>query len=176
MKKKKHLFLIVGPSGSGKDYMVDKACEDFCINKVISRTSRKPRYEGEDTHLFVSLGQALNEIDDSIAETYYHGNYYYTIKDDFTDSGFYIIDTKGVKSFKGNILDDFVIHTIYIKVPTIVRAYRMLKRGDSFKSMLSRLRTDRKEFKEAPQLCEYSVSNYDQLFNLLYYILFVEVK
>lgn len=169
---KKHLFLIVGNSGSGKDYMVDKACEDFKMKKVISRTSREPRYEGENTHLFVSLGQALNEIDDSIAETYYHGNYYYTIKEDFDETGFYIIDTKGVKSFRGNILDDFEIHTIYIKVPTIVRAYRMLKRGDGFKSMWSRLRTDRKEFKEAPQLCEYSVSNYDQLFYIIYHTLY----
>lgn len=169
---KKHLFLIVGPSGSGKDYMVDKACKEFNINKVISRTSRQPRYKGEETHLFVSLGQALNEIDDSIAETYYHGNYYYTIKEDFKETSFYIIDTKGVKSFKSQLLEDYEVHTIYINVPTIVRAYRMLKRGDTFKSMIARLRTDRKEFVTAPRLCSFSVSNYDQFFYVIYHLLF----
>lgn len=166
---KKHIFLIVGPSGSGKDFLVDRMCRATNLTKIISRTTRKPRYKGENTHVFIDMKQAMLEIDNSIAETYYNGNYYYTLKEDFTGNCFYIIDVQGVKTFHKELMsDDYEIHKIYINTPKIVRIYRMLKRGDKLRSIYERLKTDKKEFKDAKSLCEHKVSSYDSLFYIVY--------
>ena len=90
----KPLYLVCAKSFTGKDYIVDKMCKDFNMSKVVSKTTRKQRYAGENTHVFVTKEQALKELPNSLADTYFDDNYYYTDLESVNNKDFYIIDTK----------------------------------------------------------------------------------
>lgn len=142
--KGKTLYLIVAASGGGKDYITDKLCKEFGKKKVISRTTRQPRFKGENTHLFVSEEQADKEFNGAVAKTIFNGYRYYTTKEDLQSSDFYAIDPQGVYSLK----DKSNMMTVFINAPWYRRAWNMKKRGDSIKSIIVRLRHDRKAFKD----------------------------
>lgn len=137
--------LVVAPSGTGKDYSVDFLCKYYGFKKVVSRTTRKPRYEGEDTHIFVTYRQARKEFhrEDVIAKTLYNNEKYYTLPKDLIDKDFYIIDVQGVNSMDKNQYDKI----IFIKASVFRRFLNMKKRGDKFRDIINRLWIDRKEFK-----------------------------
>lgn len=42
----KSIVLVLGASGSGKDYLVDKVCKEYNRKKVVSYTTR-PRRDNE---------------------------------------------------------------------------------------------------------------------------------
>lgn len=135
--------LIVGASGSGKDYIVDKLCNRLEMTRVDSRTTRKSRGAG-DKHLFVSEEQADAEFDLAIAKTIFDRHRYYVLKEDLAGKDLYIIDPRGVESMR----DSGIPHiTIYIKSPWYMRAYNMRKRGDKIKNIIRRLINDAREFK-----------------------------
>ena len=138
-KKNKPLILVIGKSGSGKNYIVDKICDDFSKKNTISRTTRKPRYEGEKGHLFVSNEQADKEFSNAIAKTIFCGNRYYTLKEDLDKSDIYIIDRDGVYSMQNSNID-FI--TVYLKVSLINRIKNMRKRGDKVLDIFKRVIND----------------------------------
>lgn len=138
-KKNKPLILVIGKSGSGKNYIVDKICDDFDKKNTISRTTRKPRYEGEKGHLFVSNEQADKEFSKAIAKTIFCGNRYYTLKEDLDKSDIYIIDRDGVYSMQNSNID-FI--TVYLKVSLINRIKNMRKRGDKVLDIFKRVIND----------------------------------
>lgn len=147
----KPLYLVVAASGSGKDYIVDKICNNLGKARVISRTTRPKRNEN-DLHIFVDEETAVKEFPFSVARTDYNGYKYYVMHQDIDEMDFYIIDVKGVKSLKqekamGCPWLKREITTIFINSPWYVRAYNMKKRGDSIKSIINRLKLDRVEFK-----------------------------
>lgn len=146
----KKLYLVVGASGSGKDYIVDKLCRELNMTRCISRTTR-PKRGNDDKHIFVSNLQALEEIPRSVAYSDYNGYHYYVLPDDLKNIDFYIIDVKGVQSLKKYIethddLDDISIEVLYINAPAMIRYLNMKKRGDKFKDRLRRLKIDKTEF------------------------------
>lgn len=143
--KRKKLYLVVAKSGVGKDYVVDKLCKEFDKKKVISRTTRKPRYEGENTHLFVSEKMADEEFNNSVAKTIFNGYRYYATEFDIATADFYIIDPHGINKMRDK--DKFNVEIVFIKSNIFIRIYHMLKRGDKFKNIISRLNNDKKEFK-----------------------------
>ena len=160
--EKSPLILLVGKSGSGKNYFTKFAKEKMGMDEVISRTTRKPRYKGEDAHLFVGMERAEREINNSLAYTYYCGNHYYVLEEDLKDKIFYVIDKKGVETFKSNCYN--IPHiVIYYNVPFFVRAWRMFKRGDELKQIIKRLINDRKNFNKMKQLQDIEVKNMQQL-------------
>lgn len=140
------LHLVVGASGSGKTYIINRICKDFNMSQVNSRTTRKPRYEGEIGHKFVTNEIADKEFDNAIAKTNYNGYRYYTTVEDLEESDFYAIDVQGVKSFDHNRIDK-QIKVLFIKSPWYIRAFNMFKRGDKIKDVVNRLLLDRKEFR-----------------------------
>lgn len=146
----KKLYLVVGASGSGKDYIVDKLCRELNMTRCISRTTR-PKRGNDDKHIFVSNLQALEEIPRSVAYSDYNGYHYYVLSDDLKNIDFYIIDVKGVQSLKKYMethddLDDISIEVLYINAPAMIRYSNMKKRGDKFKDRLRRLKIDKTEF------------------------------
>lgn len=144
-------ILVVGASGSGKDYEVDWCCRNYDLKKVMSKTTRKPRFEGEDTHLFVSEYIKECEYDSAIAKTCFNGNYYWTTKEDLKGKDFYIIDRDGVLSMPNR--EDYDV--VYIKVPVWTRIKRMRKRGDSWRNVISRVFHDWKAFKGMNDIADY---------------------
>lgn len=137
------LYLIVGASGTGKDYIVDKLCKELKMQKVISRTERPRRKSEVGTHLFVDSDTADKEFDKAIAKTVYRGNRYYTLQEDLEGKDFYIIDVAGVYSMRKK---GMLFTTIFINSKWYIRFWHMLKRGDKVKDIIKRLRYDKKEF------------------------------
>lgn len=141
------LWLVVGASGSGKTYIINKICQQFNMKQVNSRTTRNPRYECEIGHKFVSDKQADIEFDNAVAKTNYNGYRYYTTVEDLEESDFYVIDVQGVNTFDYSKVNKKV-KILFIKAPWYIRAFNMLKRKDKIKDIINRLLLDRKEFKE----------------------------
>ena len=158
------LFFIVGASGSGKDYIVDRICRIGGYNKVISRTTRKPRKgESKSNHQFVSNQQADKEFDKALFKTLYNGNRYYVLEEDLENADFYIIDPKGVKEAPADLFRKYNIRVIYIKSPWYKRAYNMMfRRKDGIKNVISRLLNDRKQFKNFEDSADYVFTNNEE--------------
>lgn len=155
------LYFIVGASGSGKDYVVNKICEIGGYKKVISRTTRERRKgESSNNHLFVSNQQADKEFDKALFKTLYNGNRYYVLEEDLENADFYIIDPKGVKEAPADLFRKYNARIIYIKVSWYKRACNMMfRRKDSIKNVISRLINDRKEFKNFENIADYVFTN-----------------
>ena len=151
----KKLYLITGQSGSGKDYYCDKLIKAKSkFSKVISATTREPRYEGETTHRFVSVEQCEKDKENMVAYTFQNGIHYYTTIEDLKPNSLYIIDPPGVEYLKGleqKIFDETdieEIEVIYLKVPRIVRLFNMIfRRKDSVKEALKRDKNDKQLYK-----------------------------
>ena len=148
------LILLVGESGSGKDYAAFRVKQilsmyDEHVNIVQSNTTREPRYEGESTHTFLQRSDYAKDKTGGrvIADTLFHGNLYWTNKDNFdcSKNTIYIIDKEGVENFK-NILDFDEVQVLYLKVSKIKRVLNMIKRGDTVKTIYERLNYDEKAF------------------------------
>ena len=140
------LFLVVGASGSGKTYIINKLCQDLNLKQVYSATTRKQRYKNEIGHIFVSREQAKKDWDTALAKTNYNDEMYYTTVEMVQDKDFYVIDPYGVRNFNRSLINK-PVQVLYIKSPWYVRAFNMFKRGDKIKSIIKRLLLDRKEFK-----------------------------
>ena len=54
MNQSKYIYLLVGPSGSGKSSVARKITEWYGFKEVWSYTERPPRYAGEPGHIFVT--------------------------------------------------------------------------------------------------------------------------
>jgi guanylate kinase len=143
---RKILYLIVAKSGAGKTYIVNKICQQFNMKQVDSRTTRKPRYEGEIGHKFVTEDIADKEFDNAVAKTNYNGYRYYTTIEDLEESDFYVIDVQGVNTFDYSKINKNV-KILFIDAPWYIRMINMFKRKDKLKDIINRLLLDRTEFK-----------------------------
>lgn len=54
MNQSKYIYLLAGPSGSGKSSVARKITEWYGFKEVWSYTERPPRYAGEPGHIFVT--------------------------------------------------------------------------------------------------------------------------
>lgn len=114
----KMIILITGDFGVGKDTFADFLLEEMNKNslevekpdvyvwgakKIKSFTTRKPRYEGEDTHTFISREKWLEMREKPgciIAETEIDGEFYGTAKFQFQHNKYfsiYVVDDIGVR-------------------------------------------------------------------------------
>lgn len=159
----KELFLIVGASGSGKTYIVNKICKELGMTQVLSKTTRKQRYLGEKGHVFVDNETALKEWSDAVARTLFCGEMYYATREQVEKADFYIIDVKGVKSLKPV---DREIKVIFIKANVFLRIWNMLKRGDSIINIIKRIKNDSKEFRGFEELADIVVKNSNGVYDL----------
>lgn len=112
------LILIVGDFGVGKDTIADMFVEYLGEEavKIKSWTTRPPRYEGEDTHLFLEEGD-LSHNEDIVAFCTIGGYYYWTEANQFDQKKyeFYIIDKDSVPQVLENYINPIFI--IEIKRP-----------------------------------------------------------
>ena len=144
----KPLYLVCAKSFTGKDYIVDKMCKDFNMSKVVSKTTRKPRYAGENTHVFVTKEQALKELSNSLADTYFDDNYYYTDLESVNNKDFYIIDPNGIENFKYDLIKDREVISCYIDCDFWTRLKHSIKRQDGIIKTIKRFINDIKEFRK----------------------------
>ena len=149
----KNIYLIVGCSGSGKTAITEKLEELYNLKSIQSYTTRKPRYDGETGHTFIS-NEEFDELLDMVAYTEFAGNRYCATTEQVENNDLYVIDPNGVdyfiKSYKGKKTPKI----IFIDSDLTTRYDRMVKRaedkGDVFLTAvdkaLSRIKTDVVEF------------------------------
>lgn len=152
---KKNIILLYGKSGSGKDYL----CDILGLERVVSYTTRPQRYEEEHgvQHYFVTLAEAGVMIPDAVSLTKFDGNYYWATLDEILIKSVYIIDFKGIQSFKRTIGSRIIYRIVTVEAPWYRRLYRMFKREAypwkfvTIRKVLSRLLHDRKMFPRIPE-------------------------
>lgn len=106
------IILIVGDFGVGKDTVADMILSYLePAQKILSYTTRKPRYDGEDTHIFVDEF----DNDNVLAYTQIGEHHYWTKKSQFdkTKYNIYVVDSLGVRDVIESEFDDiFIIEVV----------------------------------------------------------------
>jgi dephospho-CoA kinase len=118
-------FLIVGRTGSGKDYLAEQLSKrGYKILK--SYTTRERRTSNEDTHIFINKDEAI-KYKDRIAETKIGDIEYFATKQQLLDNDIYVIDPKGLYVLLNKMpKEKFVI--IYVSSLTQSRIDRAIER------------------------------------------------
>lgn len=141
-----YIFLIVGPSGTGKTTFTEALCEKG-YKTISSYTTRPARHEGETGHIFVSK-EEFDDLENKVAYTLYNGNEYCATQAQVDDADLYVIDPAGIDYFKRTYKGTKKPIVVYLKCPEPVRILRMFIRGDSADAIDARITTDRVEFKD----------------------------
>ena len=102
--------LIVGRTGSGKDYLANKLCETYDLKILKSYTTRPKRTENEDTHIFINILDSIMYERDKVAKTIINGYEYFATKQQVEECDVYLIDPNGIDVLLENMSDsEFVI-------------------------------------------------------------------
>lgn len=160
------IICLVGPSGSGKT-TVAYGLSELGYNVISSYTTRPPRYEGEDGHIFVDEDEflrqsALNRFDfgqEIIAYSNYNGNRYWATREQYRNKGLsvYVVDVAGVNMLKTTV-NDAEILVFAVWADEKIRVNRMLNRIDTTTNNVSeRLHYDKVGFFCIP--CDYFIQN-----------------
>lgn len=163
--EEKRIFIIVGPSGSGKDTM-GAFLKEKGIPELVSHTTRKIRKGEEDgvSYHFITK-EEIDEID--MAETSnYAGNFYGLARDEISNKlssysyVFAITDINGMEQVK-DIYGGMVI-PIFISVDKSDMIERMTERGDRKEDILERVRhCEENNELESWKKCKYVIKNKD---------------
>lgn len=152
MYQDKYIFLIVAPSGSGKDTVVNKLCDDYGFTKVKSYTTRKPRQDDKNdirNHTFVSMEEfgKIPTTKQVVVAQYFDKNYYCGTQDQVENNDFYIIDVQSIEPFKQNYKGNKKVKVFGIECMTYDRYDRMVARGDSNEKIKQRMTNDSLAFR-----------------------------
>ena len=136
------MYLIVGRTGSGKDYLAQKIIElstvitadDKPINKepmtvLKSYTTRPKRNESEDTHIFITKGEAVSYTD-KVATTQIGDYEYFATANQVEHTDLYIIDPHGIEELTKS-MPDTEFQIIYVHVnEDLNRRINAIKRAE----------------------------------------------
>lgn len=173
----KTCILIVGESSSGKDSLANMLKHDgYKILK--SYTTRPPRKNEVDTHIFIKPEEVEKYKKDIIAFTKIGDYSYFATKTQLLDSDIYIIDPNGVKYLKEKC-NGIRFITIFINVSEKERFNRALNiRKDNIDDIKKRFKAEKKQFDEFKLNADfdYSICNYDltKSYKILKYIIEME--
>lgn len=159
------IYLIVGPSGSGKDAIVDRLVAEYGLKRIDSYTTRKSRGPG-DRHIFVDDFIDWKETHPGervVGFTYFNGHDYWATQSQVEESDLYIIDPDGVAFFMDNYLGRKKVRVVWISVPPLTRLNRMISRGDGVFKAVGRLMHDRKVFRDPIYPAHFVLDNTDTL-------------
>ena len=140
----KPLFLFVGRSASGKTTIADMLSDKFGHKQVYSYTTRKPRYEGEIGHVFVTEDE-FHSLENMVAYTFYDNNHYGTTSDQLDQCSIYVVDVPGVETLLNKYKTNRPIVILYFDTTVYTRINRMIDRGDSDMKIIARLLQDEKD-------------------------------
>lgn len=149
----KPLYLFVGKSASGKTTIADILEQKYNHKQVQSYTTRKPRYDGEVGHMFITEDE-FKALDGIVAYTFYNNNHYGTTSKQLDECSIYVVDVPGVETLLEKYHANRPIVIIYFGTTVYTRINRMLDRGDSDMAIISRLLQDEKDdwFKQLDHL------------------------
>lgn len=157
---KEPLFCIMGPSGSGKTTLTDCLQKHFGFKSVASYTTRKPRYQGEVGHTFVS-DEEFKALD-TITTTDFDGYKYGVTADMLDRADLFVVDKEGIKTLKKHYNTRKVV-IVALKCPNNILKQRMLSRGDSEEQVNKRITHDNGAFDGYMTLADYVIETNDDL-------------
>lgn len=160
------IFLIVGRSGSGKDSLVAKLCDEYGYTQLKSYATRPRRQNEGNTHTFISPEEVSKYKDQMIAYTKIGEFEYFATKQQLYESDFYVIDYKGIEYMHNLNLDFSNIRfiTIFIHVPDNIREQRAThNRNDDALTFYKRCFSEKEQFTEMiiREDYDYAISNID---------------
>ena len=135
------LILLVGQSASGKTSVAEILESKYKLKSLRSYTTRQPRYDGEDGHVFIS-NEDFDKLQDIIAYTEYNDNKYCATKDQLDASDIYVVDPPGVETLLNSYQSNRHIYIFYLNTNIRNRIDRMYKRGSSDTEIVNRLYVD----------------------------------
>ena len=158
MNKEKHILLVVGKSGAGKSTLVDILSKTNNWSVLQSYTTRKPRYDGEQGHEFVSK-EEFDRLENKCAYTMFSGNEYCATSEQVDESNLYIIDPAGIEFFIENYKGRKKPYVLIVDCDEEVAVKRMTDReGGTAEEALKRALHDKKVFENLTDtLIEYDV-------------------
>lgn len=165
MENKEHVLLcIMGKSACGKDSLVNKLSERTGLKKLISYTTRPPRVDEGDTHIFVSEAdyERMQEEGQIAAFTQIGEYKYWATVDQIYEADLYIVDHIGLKKLRELNLPNFRLVSVFINTPDSEREYRALNiRKDDKVRFRIRCRAENEQFREMLRDADfdYAVSN-----------------
>lgn len=123
------MYLIVGRTGSGKDYFT-QLLVNRGLKQVLSYTTRPSRSEADEkTHIFIKPEEAEN-YPDRVAYTKINDYEYFATREQVENADVYIIDPNGVNELIAN-MPDTIFHIIYITADDDMnRKTHAVKRAD----------------------------------------------
>jgi len=144
-------FLIIAPTGAGKDTIANTISTRFNLKVLLSYTTRKQRFPDEATHIFLSDEEANSILSTQtiIAYTEINGNRYFSTLSQLLQSDIYIVDPKGVSYLKSNqnLMPNTEKDCIYIKTNKDVRKDRILNhRKDNETEFNNRVNAEAEQF------------------------------
>lgn len=163
----KVLFCILGRTASGKDTLTSSICKHTGMTKLISYTTRAPRTEYEDTHIFASW-EKFNEHykEDKIAAYSKIGeNMYWSTKEQLEKYDFYVNDYVGLKQIKALNLPNVKIVTIYVKAPEEERHKRAFLRDTNKEKYWQRNADEQEQFAELEKNKDWDYMIYNDKFS-----------
>ena len=160
------LFCVLGRTASGKDTLSTEICKQFNLNKLISYTTRAPRSEFEDTHIFATEADFYNfAANGQIAASTKIGEYYYwSTIEQLKAADIYVTDYIGLKQIKSHNLLDVKIVTIYIKAPEDERHKRAYMRNPDVDAYWTRNAAEKEQFDELEELQDWDYLIYNNRF------------
>lgn len=151
-------FLIVGRTGTGKDTLRKKLEDQLGWKFVKSYTTRCRRYPEEDTHIFISKNAASNYTD-RIAQTSIRNgsgqkDEYFATREQFEQCDAYIVDPLGAYEVLCNVQDGQICIVYLDTYSKAFTAWNTVLRNRSLFKTVSRMLSERKQFKQFEQMIE----------------------
>lgn len=137
------LVLFVGKSGAGKTTLENRLVKNFGFRGTKSYTTRPRRFEGEDSHIFISE-EEFNALENKVAYTEFNGYKYCATKEQLDNASVYVVDPDGVEALMKNYDRNFFI--VFLDVNKQLCEKRMKERGDDSNAIKTRLDSDEKIF------------------------------
>lgn len=116
--EKPTIIAIIGESGVGKSISADHIKDVWGINLVESRTTRAPRFEGENGHTFITKEEFDSYSEEDMVAHAEHGSgdFYCCLKSDLKSVNTYVINEAGLKQLAEK-KDDYNLFSIRILRP-----------------------------------------------------------
>ena len=162
LKDNKYLLIISGPSGVGKDTIMNEIIDKF--NKIVTHTTR-PKRAGEidgKSYFFTTVEDFIEGIKNNEFVEYikgFSGKYYGTKRETIKNAlngekpGLLIVDVDGASNIRNNLKNDPQINvvSIFFQPPSIkVLKERLCKRGtETAEAIQERLNRAMAEMKHA---------------------------
>lgn len=131
----------------GKDCISDCLCAMYNWTKVKSYTTRKPRYNGEDTHLFVNKDE-FDKLTNRVAYTNRNGVEYCATQEQVDNADIYVIDPPGIEYFFEHYKGYRVPIVIWLTVDEKIRQKRIVSRSNNGVQELMERKFEKSLFKD----------------------------